>query len=138
MVLGLIKSKALTHVDRTYKPVKREIITMPSVKGKTKLNKCSKCGKRHPPPTGSKCTRGEDTSFVEADEHPHELTPVDLDNMNSLLSQPGPSSALDPVASELSNMTKLMCHLIVRLDSQDARISDLAKQVGVSSRGLKI
>jgi hypothetical protein len=69
MVLALIKTKALTRADYIYKPVKCGIAIMPSVKGKAKLNKCSKCGKRHPPPTGSKCTRGEETSFAEAGEH---------------------------------------------------------------------
>jgi hypothetical protein len=132
MVLGLIKSKALTRIKTTciYKPVKREIINMPSVKGKGKLNKCNKCEKRHPPPTRSKCTRGEteDNSFVETDEQ-NNSTSLDPGNMNILLSQHGLSCASDPVASELSNMTKVMCHLIARIDSQDARISDLAKQL---------
>jgi hypothetical protein len=59
---------------------------MPSVKGKGKLNKCNKCEKRHPPPTGSKFTLGEaeDNSFVETEEQ-HNSMSLDPGNTNILL-----------------------------------------------------
>jgi hypothetical protein len=60
-MLAVIKSRTLAKTKINYKlhKVRASNSNMPrkASKPNSKPNKCSRCGDRHPPPTGAKCTR---------------------------------------------------------------------------------
>jgi hypothetical protein len=103
---------------------------------KPKANKCSRCHRRHLPPTGSKCTRepAPEEPEVQLDSDDLETSLGEgtskginiMSNPSSESPEAGPSNSIE---GEIRNMTSVMIQILNRMDAQEARISDLASKV---------
>jgi hypothetical protein len=123
--------------------------TMPKAQSKSskpKTNKCSRCHRRHFPPTGSKCTREpaleETEAQLDSDDLETSLGEGTSKGIN-IMSKPssesldtGPSNSIE---GEIRNMTSVMIQILNIMDAQEARISDLASNVdGTQSQSSNI
>jgi hypothetical protein len=128
-MLAFIKSRTLAKTKINYKLHKVRISNSNMPRKASKPNKCSRCGDRHPPPTGAKCTR---ELMVEGCQ-PEALHTVmgessegtGQGNMNFTIPNPEPSS----LEGEVCNMTGVMVQLLSRIEAQDQRISDIQNYI---------
>jgi hypothetical protein len=141
-----IDSSTLLHSSSFSKT--KHYINMPKAqqKSKPKANKCSRCHRRHLPPTGSKCTR--EPALEEPDAQPDsddletslgEGTSKGINIMSNPSSESPEAGPSNFIEGEVRNMTSVMIQILNRMDAQEARISDLASKVdGIQSQSANI
>jgi hypothetical protein len=114
--------------------------TMPKAQSKSskqKTNKCSRCHRRHLPPTGTKCTckLALEEFEVQPDDDDFEtsLGEGTSTGINIIYQKPssespeaGPSNSIE---GEIRNMTSVILQILKRMDDQEACITDLASKV---------
>jgi hypothetical protein len=121
--LNIDSSKLLTTVFSKNK----HYYTMPKANSKSskqKTNKCSRCHRRHLPPTGAKCTREPALEELEAQ--------LDDDDFNTslgegiftginIISKPSSESLeagrSSSIEGEIRNMTSIMVQILNRMEA---------------------